>query len=74
MKERWNFSPEEFSRLTQDRRSFFSAAIGKYDNRAKAVLYLDSPDGARFSAATFPDIERATTQLIVPLLERLLCD
>ena len=43
MARRWNFAPEELGRLRKDRRSFFAIAIGKSSDRAKAVVYLDSP-------------------------------
>jgi hypothetical protein len=62
MAQRWSFSREELSRLSQDRRSFMAFPIGQDGFLAQAVLYFDSSSGKTFDATGFEkasgDIDR----------------
>lgn len=74
MRNRWNFGADELQRLTKDRRSFCVIPIAKAESRAKAVLYLDSPDAQRFAEADFDPIRMKVESLFLPLLQELLKD
>ncbi len=70
MKRRWNFTDDELARLTQDRRSFFTIAIGREGQFARAVFFMDSADPERFSETREAEIVDRI-ELFVPLLEEI---
>lgn len=73
MNKEWQFGPEELDRLTR-RKSYFALAIVNSRNRAKAVLFMDSPDRERFTSENAKVVERKVRSLFLPILEEILRD
>jgi hypothetical protein len=59
MTKEWLFTDDQLQDLTDDRRSFLAYPIGRHGQYARAVLYLDSTDGTRFSDVANPPIAPA---------------
>lgn len=72
MRERWDFSDDELSRVRQDRRSFFAFPVGRHGELAKAVLYMDSPDPSTFADEKRDQIAQKIRDLFLPQLEGVL--
>lgn len=71
-KKDWGFNQDEASRLTQDRQSFYAFPIGQDSGFATAVIYMDSPDPARFTEANQPDRDEKIRTIFLPLIEEIL--
>jgi len=72
MKDRWNFTDDELSRVTQDRLSYFTFPIGRDGQYAQAVLYMDSPNPGTFTDLNKQEIADKIRQLFLPQLEQVL--
>ena len=70
--QRWSFTKDEITRLTQDRRSFYAYPIGQDGSYARAVLYMDSADATMFTRAKKAELDDKVRRLFLPTLEELL--